>query len=123
VPLRPRLLLACEAEVAHARAQFWRLAHELRLADAFDRYLDPDCHAGAMLDHERAAATVLNCLSHLQTEEWLIGESLAQGLLRSDRAYMRKLFARRCMLKQVFRDACAAYRAARTEIDRVKAAA
>ncbi len=121
--MRKWALASCEAELEHARAEFWRLAHEIELAGAFDRYLDPDCHAGAMLDHERAAARVLNHLSHLQTEEWLIGESLAQGLMRTDRPYMRALFARRCTLARGFRQAVAGYRAARAAIDQVKEAA
>ena len=123
VPVRPGLLLACQAETEHARAQFWRLAYKMGLAAAFDRWLEPDSHMGALLEHERAAGWVLNVLSHLQTEEWLIGESLAQGLLRADRAYMRALFARRLKLKLAFRQAAASYRAARKAHDRLERAA
>ncbi|HZP98944.1 MAG TPA: hypothetical protein VFB13_05355 [Reyranella sp.] len=110
---RRRALALCEAEVAHARADFWRLARALRVDGAFDRFLDPACHEAASLPHEHKAGRVLLWLSHLQVEEQEIAKSIGMGMLRSDRRYMRSLFRRRLALKQGLRQSFAAYSALR----------
>ncbi len=113
LPLRRLALALCEAEVAHARSEFWQVARRLRVDGAFDRHLEPACHEGAALPHERTAGRVLVWLSHLQVEEQEIAKSIGLGLLRSDRRYMRALFRRRLKLKQGFRRAVSEYPALR----------
>ena len=113
LPLRRLAVVLCEAEVAHARGEFWQVARRLRVDGAFDRHLAPACHEAASLPHERIAGRVLLWLSHLQVEEQEIARSIGMGLLRGDRRYMRALFRRRLALKQGFRQAVAEYQALR----------
>ena len=110
---RPRALALCRAEVEHGEREFWRLAHTMGVAHAFDRWLVPTCHLGAALPNERKAGEVLNWLSHLQAEERLIANAIAAGMMRTDRPYLRALCRRRLALKQGFRRLVGEYRVLR----------
>lgn len=123
LPLRHWAQAVCEAETAHARAEFWQVARDLKVAGAFDRYLEPACHEGTMLAHERKAGQVLNWLTHLAVEEQEIAKSIGLGLLRADRRYLAALFQRRLTLKQGFRRSFAEYRTLRAAADQVEQAA
>ena len=105
------------AEAGHCETEFWRLAHRLGVAHAFDRFLVPTSHLGATHGHERKAGTALNWLSHLQAEERLIADSIAMGMLRSDRPYVAALFRRRRDLKRGLRQVVTDYRRLRAQAD------
>lgn len=111
----------CSAEIEHGEREFWRLAHETEVAHTFDRWLVPTCHLGAALPHERKAGEVLNWLSHLQADERLIVQSIAAGLLGTDRPYLRALCRRRLLLKQGFHRLVGEYRTLRCEMSAIPA--
>src|SRR6478609_8309591 len=64
-PLRRFVSIACTMEVQHAKADFWRLAHELKAASLFDSRVEPNADVGFRLAHEARAGEALVWLSHL----------------------------------------------------------
>jgi hypothetical protein len=115
-PLRRFVSIACTMEVQHAKADFWRLAHELKAASLFDSHVEPDADTGFRLPHEARAGEALIWLSHLQAHDsdrhgpWSRWGYLS---LEGKRRWMQE---RRRILHGLLK-AAAAYRAARASTE------
>jgi hypothetical protein len=112
----------CQAEVAHARDDFWRAVHELGLAGLHDR---DDGYGGHerpfLLAHEAKAQAALSWLSHLQAHESdKRGPWAAMRWNTWDAERRREWLERRRYLWAGFVEQMRRYRAARTGIDAVR---
>ena len=115
----------CQAEVDHARADFWRVVHALRLARLFDRDDGWGGHERPfLLAHEAHAHAALGWLSHLQAHESdRRGPWAALRWHTWDAERRRQWWARRRYLWSGFLEQMRRYRAARAEIDALRRAA
>jgi len=109
----------CQAEVAHARDDFWRAVHELGLAGLHDR---DDGYGGHerpfLLAHEAKAHAALSWLSHLQAHESdKRGPWAAVRWNTWDAERRREWWERRRYLWAGFVEQMRGYREARAEID------
>ena len=115
----------CQAEVEHARDDFWRAVHELGLAGLHDR---DDGYGGHELPflfpHEARAHAALSWLSHLLAHESdKRGPWAAVRWHTWDGERRREWFERRRYLWAGFVEQMRAYRAARAAIDGLPRAA
>ena len=112
----------CQAEVAHARDDFWRAVHGLGLAGLHDR---DDGYGGHerpfLLAHEARAQAALSWLSHLQAHESdKHGPWAAVRWNTWDAARRQQWLERRRYLWAGFVEQMRGYSAARAEIDAVR---
>lgn len=114
LPERRRAGMICAAEVRHSRDDFWHIAHNLRVYNAFDQHEDSTAYEVVQSPHERAAGRVLNWLNHLQAEEYELCMAIGRRNVRRD--YLRFLFKRRFNIKVGFRKAWAEYQSLRAEV-------
>lgn len=116
---------ACQAEVEHARNDFWRIVHELGLAGLHDRNDGYGGHERPfLLTHETHAQAALSWLSHLQAHESdKHGPWAATRWHLWDAARRRRWFERRRYLWAGFLEQMRDYLAARAEIDALRRAA
>ena len=115
----------CQAEVDHARADFWRVVQALGLVRLFDRDDGWGGHERPfLLAHEAHAHAALGWLSHLQAHEsdrrgpWA---RVRWDAWDADRR--RRWWARRRQLWAGFLEQMRRYRSARREIDTLPRAA
>jgi hypothetical protein len=98
-------LSVCSAEVDHAVTEFWSLNAK---HGTWDRYTTPAAPQLAMWPHEKAAARVLNHLSHLQAEEQHLRDYLRR--MPRERRYVRERVRTRLIpLKRGFNAAVSDY--------------
>ncbi len=114
-PLRRFVSIACTMEVQYAKADFWRLTHELNAAACFDARVEPDADTGFRLPHEARAGEALIWLSHLQAHDSDRHGPWSRWGHLSTEGKRRWLRERRRILRGLLK-AAAAYRAARASI-------